>query len=450
MTRTTSALVGMLAVLGIAALAPRPQPSAQPPQTTSPAQPAAAQPPGQRGGGRGGAQGPQIVSPQVNADRTVTLRLYAPKATQVNVTGEILNGASPAAMTKGEDGVWTVTLPAVPPDVYLYAFNIDGVNTPDPRNPWVKLVSGAGLANQVEVPGDGLQYYDSKPVPHGLVQILTYESKATGATRQAWVYTPPDYIRTTMKYPVLYLLHGGGDLDPGWTLTGRAPIIVDNLLAEKKARPMIVVMPLARGGGSLGLGPNGMSPGIDAKGNVTPAGRGAPGAPGSPPPAPSGPAPLQAFAQDFIADLMPAVEKTFRASPRAEDRAMGGLSAGGAATINTAFSRPDLFGYIIIMSAGAGQNTNVEEAYPKFFASNGAGAKQVKLIWIAAGDEDFALNGAKTLDEALTKNNIKHVFKTTPGRHEWRLWRPHLYEFAQLLFQPQPRSTETANGKATR
>jgi len=395
---------------------------------------APAQPPGQRGGGRGGPQGPQVVSPQVNADRTVTLRLHAPKATDVKVTGEILNGADPAPMTRGDDGIWTATLPALPPDVYLYAFNVDGVNTPDPRNPWVKLVSGAGLASQVEVPGDGLQYYDAKPVPHGLVQILTYESKATGATRQAWIYTPPDYNRTTTRYPVLYLLHGGGDLDPGWTTTGRAPIIIDNLLAENKARPMIVAMPLARGGGSLGLGPLGMSPGIDAKGNVAPpAGRGA-AAPGATTPAPAGPAPLQAFAQDFIGDLLPAVEKTFRASPRAEDRAIGGLSAGGAATINTAFSRPDLFGYVIIMSAGGGQN--LEQSYPKFFGNAAAAAKRLKLIWIAAGDGDFALNGAKAIDETLTKNGVKHVFKITPGRHEWRLWRPHLYEFAQLLFQP--------------
>ena len=140
----------------------------------------------------------------------------------------------------------------MPPDIYTYAFNVDGVNTPDPRNPWVKLVSGTGLASQVEVPGDGPQFWDTKPVPHGLLQIMTYESKALGATRQAYVYTPPDYIRTSTRYPVLYLLHGGGDLDPGWSMTGRAHIIMDNLIAEKKARPMIVVMPVARGGGSLG------------------------------------------------------------------------------------------------------------------------------------------------------------------------------------------------------
>jgi enterochelin esterase family protein len=289
----------------------------------------------------------------------------------------------------------------------------------------------------VQVPGDGAQYYDSKPVPHGLLQILTYESKATGATRQAYVYTPPDYNRTNTKYPTLYLLHGGGDLDPGWSMTGRAHIIMDNLIAEKKAVPMVVVMPLARGGGSLGLGPSGMAPGIAAAGNVVPgAGRGAapaPGAPAAAPAAPVGPAALQPFAQDFIGDLLPTIEKTFRVSAKPEDRAIGGLSAGGAATINTAFSRPELFKSIIIMSAGAPQN--IEDQYPKFFGNGAAAAKQMKLIWLAAGDEDFALNGTKSLDETLTKNGIKHSFKITPGRHEWRLWRPHLNEFAALLFK---------------
>jgi len=393
-------------------------------------------------GGRA-AQGPAVVSPQVNADRSVTLRVLAPKATEIVLTGEILNGASPAPFTKGEDGVWTVTTRPLPPDVYMYAFRIDGVNTPDPRNPWVKLVSGTGLSSQVEVPGEGPQYYDVKPVPHGLVQILTYESKSAGATRQAWVYTPPGYTRSTAKYPVFYLLHGGGDLDPGWTLTGRAPIIMDNLIAEKKATPMIVVMPLVRGGGSLGIGPAGMSPGINAAGNLAPA-----PPRGAAPPAgggrgtialdgvttgTAGPAPLQAFAQDFISDLLPAIEQNFRVSTRPEDRAIGGLSMGGAATMNTAFSRPDLFRYVIVLSAGGGQN--LDTAYPKFFGNGAAAAKQMKLIWVAAGDGDFALDGAKALDAALTAHGIKHTFKITPGRHEWRLWRPHLYELAQLLFR---------------
>lgn len=422
-TRTGQLLIGAL-VIGLTSLAQA--------QAPAPATPPA---PGQGGGQRGaGPQGPQVISPQVNPDRTVTVRVNAPKATEITVTGELLNGSQPKAMAKNAEGIWEAALGPVPSDVYTYAFNIDGVNTPDPRNPWVKLVSGAGLASQVEVPGDGPQYYDSKPVPHGLLQILTYESKATGATRQAYVYTPPDYLRSNTKYPVLYLLHGGGDLDPGWSMTGRAHIILDNLIAEKKARPMVVVMPVARGGGSLGLGPSGMSPGIQAAGNVAPgAGRGAGGAAGGAQAPPPAPAPLGAFAQDFVGDLMPAVEKTFRVSTRPDDRAMAGLSAGGAATVNTTFSRPDLFRYVIIMSAGAGQN--VEAAYPKFFGNGAAAAKQMKLIWVAVGSEDFALAGSKALDEVLTKNGIKHSFEITPGyRHEWRLWRPHLRDFAQLLF----------------
>jgi enterochelin esterase-like enzyme len=430
MRNLSTALV--LVIAGASALA------GQAPATPPAQPPATAQAPG----GRGGQQGPQVVSPQVNSDRTVTVRLYAPKATEVRVTGEILNGAQPQVMSKGEDGIWTATMPAVPADVYTYAFNVDGVNTPDPRNPWVKLVSGTGLASQVEVPGDGPQFWDSKPVPHGLIQIVTYESKALKATRQAYVYTPPDYNTTNTRYPVLYLLHGGGDLDPGWSQTGRAHIIMDNLIADKKARPMIVVMPVARGGGSLGLGPSGMSPGIDAAGNVAPpAGRGGPGAgPAGAAQAPTGPAPLQAFAQDFIGDLMPTIEKTFRVSARPEHRAMAGLSAGGAATVNTTFSRPDLFRYVIIMSAGAG--ATVEQSYPKFFADGAAAAKNLKLLWVSAGSDDFALNGSKTLDEMLTKNGIKHHFSIRPGyRHEWRLWRQDLWEFAPLLFQGAPKGT---------
>jgi enterochelin esterase family protein len=146
-----------------------------------------------------------------------------------------------------------------------------------------------------------------------------------------------------------------------------------------------------------------------------------------------------AFSQDLIGDLLPVVQKTFRASNRAEDRAIAGLSAGGAATINASFSRPDLFRYIVIMSAG-GQN--VEQSYPKFFANSAAGAKQMKLIWLGVGDADFALNGMNALAETLKANGIEHTYRISPGyRHEWRLWRPHLHEFAQLLFRNAKKGT---------
>lgn len=411
-------LMGLFTVAGLSAQAPAP----------------AAGQAGAPGAGRGGApQGPQIVSPQVNADRTVTLRLLAPQATAVTVSGEILNGGQPAAMTKGADGVWTATLGPLPVDIYTYAFQVDGVNTTDPRNPWIKLVSAQGLASQVQVvQGDALEYYDAKPVPHGLVQIMTYESKSLGgAARQAYVYTPPGYHTGNTRYPVMYLLHGGGDLDPGWTLTGRANFIMDNLIAEKRAVPMIVVMPVGRGGGSLGIGPRGLLPGVaSATGNLAPGGGRGAGA-GA---APTGPVALGAFAQDFVNDLMPAVERTFRTRPGRENRAMAGLSAGGAATVNTVFSRPELFSHVVIMSAGAGQN--VEAQYPNFFGNNAAGAKQLKFVWVGVGDQDFALNGSRTLSETLTKAGVKHEFVLNEGyRHEWRLWRLHMTQFVPQLFK---------------
>jgi enterochelin esterase-like enzyme len=413
-------LMSLLTVAGLSAQAPAP----------------AGGQAGAPGAGRGGGapQGPQVVSPQVNADRTVTVRLLAPQADEVRVTGEILNGAQPVAMTKGADGIWTATLGPLPVDIYTYAFNIDGVNTTDPRNPWVKLVSGTGLASQVQVvQGDALEYYDAKPVPHGLLQIMTYESKSLGgAARQAYVYTPPGYHQGNTRYPVLYLLHGGGDLDPGWSMTGRANFIMDNLIAEKRAVPMIVVMPAARGGGSLGVGPRGLSPGVaNATGNLAPGGGGRGAGAGA---APTGPAALGAFAQDFFGDLMPAVERTFRTRPGRENRAMAGLSAGGAATVNTVFSRPELFSHVIIMSAGAGQN--VETLYPNFFGNNAAGARQLKFVWVGVGDQDFALNGSRALSESLTKAGVKHEFVLNEGyRHEWRLWRLHMTQFVPQLFK---------------
>ena len=417
-------LISSLAVTGLSAQAPAP---------------AAGQAgaPGALGAGRGGApQGPQVVSPQVNADRTVTLRLLAPQATAVTVTGEILNGGQSPVMTKGADGVWTGTIGPLPVDIYTYGFSVDGVSTTDPRNPWIKLVSGTGLASQVQVvQGDALEYYDAKPVPHGLVQIMTYESKSLGgAARQAYVYTPPGYHQGNTRYPVLYLLHGGGDLDPGWTLTGRANFIMDNLIAEKRSVPMIVVMPVGRGGGSLGIGPRGLLPGVaSATGNMAPGGGGA-GRAGGAAPAPTAPAALGAFAQDFVNDLMPAVERTFRTRPGRESRAMAGLSAGGAATVNTVFSRPELFSHVVIMSAGAGQN--VETLYPNFFGNNAAGAKQFKFVWVGAGDQDFALNGSRALSESLTKAGVRHEFVVNEGyRHEWRLWRLHVTQFVPKLFR---------------
>jgi hypothetical protein len=166
---------------------------------------------------QGGPQrGPRFVSPEVHADRSVTLRVLAPKADSVRLTGEILNGGRSPAFARDSAGVWSATVGPLPPDIYSYAFNIDGVTVPDPLNPYVKTAAASGLATQVEVPGEGPQYYDARPVPHGMVSILQYESTSLGVARTAWIYTPPGYSANGNRYPVAYLLHGVGDTETGW------------------------------------------------------------------------------------------------------------------------------------------------------------------------------------------------------------------------------------------
>ncbi len=383
---------------------------------------AAAQGTGQagRGGGRGG---PQYVSPEIGADRRVTFRYIAPNAKEVYVSGE-LDGER-HAMTKDEAGMWTVTIGPLPPDIYTYSFNIDGVTALDPRNPNTKLGYGTfGPVSVVQVPGDGPQFYDVKPVPHGEVRIHPYESRTMGVARTMWVYTPPGYDKGK-DFPVLYLLHGAGDVESGWTLIGRANTILDNLIADGTAKPMVIVMPLGHSIQSWWAGPSKTSPNA-------PAGRG--NAPGGGAATTAGqPVPLNLFAKDLLDDVMPLVEKTYKVSTKPDDRAIGGLSMGGGQTQNIAFNRPELFRYIVIMSAG-GQN--VVQSYPDFFKNPAATNRQLKLLWIGVGKDDaLAGGGSKTLDETLTKHGIDHVYRVTEGRHEWTVWRHYLYEVAPLLFK---------------
>lgn len=396
---TTAAL--MVAALGLVVSGQAPSSA---PQTTPPAGQA---PPAGRGGGRG-----MLVSPQVNPDKTFTLRFRAPNAKEVTVVGEI--DGKPHPMTRGDDGVWTVTIGPLPHDVYNYQFNVDGVIAMDPANPSVKLGFGAfPPANLVEVPGDGLEFDDAKPVPHGTIRIETYASKAIGAPRTLWVYTPPGYDRGNTRYPVFYLLHGAGNIDSSWMLTGRANYIMDNLIAEKKAKPMILVNPLGYARQGVGLGPE-------------PPAAPAPGGGG-------GQAGGGLFGKDLVEDVIPFVEKTFRTLPGADNRALGGLSMGGGQTVAVGFTHPALFHSLVIMSAGA---NDADKTYPEFFKDPAATNKQIKLLWMGIGKDDNLTGvSAKNLDAALTARGIKHTFVVGEGRHEWVVWRHHLNEVAPLLFR---------------
>ena len=205
-------------------------------------------------GGRGGGRGrgaPAQLAYEVHPDRTVTFKLRAPQANTVSVSGDFVQMAPP--MVKGEDGIWSVTVGPLRPAIYYYVFSVDGVRTLDPVNPVSTTNDRSDGQSMFEVKGDKPAPYDMQPVPHGEVRINYYTSKKFDAPRMVWVYTPPGYDTSTQKYPVLYLLHGAGDTEAGWVVVGRANFILDNLIAEGKARPMIVVMPYGRPGRSAGI-----------------------------------------------------------------------------------------------------------------------------------------------------------------------------------------------------
>jgi enterochelin esterase family protein len=363
-----------------------------------------------RAGGRGG---PMPPSPQVNPDRTVTLRFRAPNARSVELIGEI-EGKPSYPMTKDEaTGVWSVTIGPLAPEIYNYQFRVDSVNgqggviAMDPQNPSVKLGFGSfPPASLFEIPGNGLEFDDAKPVPHGVVRYETYDSKAIGGPRTVWIYTPPGYERGSTTYPVFYLLHGSGNSDSSWILTGRAHYIMDNLIAEGKAKPMILVMPYGYSTTGVGTGPIVLPVNLQTT-----------------------------FIDDFLGSLMPWVEKTFRTVASADARAIGGLSMGGGQAVVIGFAHPDLFHSIVVMSGGPAP-VNPEQTYPEFFKDAAATNKKIKLLWMGVGKDDAVVGpAAKSLDAALTANGIKHQFVVGEGRHEWVVWRHHLHDVAPLLFR---------------
>jgi enterochelin esterase family protein len=371
---------------------------------------------------------PPFGSPEVGPDRTVTLRCFAPNATRVTANGDL--DGMPHPMTKGPDGVWTVTVGPLPPDIYTYAFNVDGVVALDPKNSNMKSGYGIfGPVSVVEVPGDGPQLYDVKPVPHGQVRIQPYVSKTLGLSRTVWVYTPPGY-ESGGNFPVLFLLHGAGDIESGWTMIGRANNILDNLIAEGKAKPMVVVMPLGHAIQSFWTGPAKAVPdpaqkayasgSIDKILTAMMAGDGNGG--------------LSPFAQDLVEDVMPMIAQTFKVSTKRDDRAIAGLSMGGGQSINLALARPDLFRYVALMSPAA--TGAVDTIYPQFFKDPAASNRQFKLFWVGVGKDDTLTGpGDTAFHDTLLKRGIEHTWRLSDGRHEWTVWRHNLSELATLLFR---------------
>jgi enterochelin esterase family protein len=382
---------------------------------------ALAQPPG---------AAPNLKSTEVLPDHQVVFRIYAPKAGAVTLSGDFVTQGRGTAgpMQKDGDGVWSLTVGPLVPDFYSYSFNVDGVRTIDPRNPMVKQ-GIASLDSMFLVPGTEAAFEDVQPVPHGEIRAVWYESKTLGGPRRMHVYTPPGYEHGNTKYPVFYLIHGGGDEDSGWSTIGRAGFILDNLIAAGKAKPMLVVMP----NGSITL------PGVT---NPIGGGRGA----ATPEAVAARIATIaklhDAFVSDLLTGIIPHVESTYRVLATRENRAIAGLSMGGAETLRAAPSNLDKFAWIGVFSMGlqeglnAGVHSDFVERNAAFFADPEKTNKQVKLFWIGVGKDDRTVNdGPKRLSDTLQAHNIHHEFHETEGGHTWINWRLYLRDFTPLLFR---------------
>ncbi|MGA7238572.1 MAG: alpha/beta hydrolase-fold protein, partial [Bryobacteraceae bacterium] len=317
-------------------------------------------------------------------------------------------GPPPSAakdLTKGEDGVWTITVGPLHPAAYNYTFTVDGVRGIDPNNPMVKL-GDRSAESMFEVPAGKPAVYDYQEVPHGTVHINWYHSASLNAPRSIYVYTPPGYEEGKSKLPALYLLHGSGDTEAGWVDVGRANLILDNLIAAGRAKPMIIVMPYGRPLPDVMLVPS----------------------------AARGPANAdELFGNDLLQDVVPYVEKLYRVSAKADDRAIAGLSMGGGQALRIGLAHLDTFHYIGAFSAAA--RGNPEEAFKDFFADPAAANKKLKVFFIACGKTDSLFPPSQALSDALEKHQIKHQFAPSEEGHVWRNWRDYLAEFAPELFQ---------------
>lgn len=345
--------------------------------------------------------------PRITTDLRAIFQVKAPDAQKVQLQlGKVFD------MVKGDNGIWTITTEPLVPGFHYYFLIIDGVTVSDPASEsffgWGKMSSG------IEVPEAGVTYYSLKNVPHGDVRQKWYFSTVTQAWRRCFVYCPPDYNNNlNKKYPVLYLQHGSGEDERGWSVQGKADIIMDNLIAEGKAVPMLIVMD---------------------QGYAIRAGAPAP-VPGQQPSGPS------AFEDVVIKDIIPFIDSNFRTLSDRENRAMAGLSMGGMQTIQITMSNLDKFSHIGGFSGAgrfSGAGLDVNKDYNGGLADAAAFNKKVKLLWIGIGTAEpqnmyKAVNGFHL---ALTNAGIKHVYYESPGTdHEWLTWRRSLNEFAPLLFR---------------
>ena len=354
-----------------------------------------------------GARGPRIVSPELK-DGKVTFRLSANYATVVKLSGNWM--ANPWTdtidMQKGEGGIWEVTVDAPTPEIYTYNFIVDGVSVNDPLNDKVQR-DGSRYLNMLFIPGERSEnYYEAGK--HGSVTTRWYDSPSLGYSRRMVVYTPYGYEKNPKaKYPVLYLLHGGGGDEEAWTSMGRAAQILDNLIEKGLAKPMIVVMPNGnpnqKAANTLGIAAEEMDR--------------------------QDPKWQNAYVTSLVKEIVPFIDKEYRTVAKASGRAIAGLSMGGGHTTSATILFPGTFDYICPMSCGIRESDELDAQL------QGIKKAGYKLYWIGCGTADFAWPGTEILDKALTRNGMEHTLYASDGGHVWANWRLYLNTFAQLLFK---------------
>lgn len=338
-----------------------------------------------------------LISPELLSDGGVTFRFRAPKATDVKVAGQV---GPETALSKDDQGVWSVTLPNVAPGVHEYRFVVDGLSVIDPQNSQVKPQRWPGVSI-LQVPANPPAPWDLQDIPHGTVHEHNYRSKALDAWRRIVVYTPPGAEKLG-RLPVLYLSHGYSDNEQTWVAHGKAHWILDALIAQKKAVPMIVVMP---DGHAIPPGTAGFED--------------------------YGPANSAALAKELQQDIIPLVERQYRVNAKPKARAFAGLSMGGHHALTIALNHHDTFQWIGAFSSAPPPTNTVAEA----LANSAAVNKDLKLFWVACGTKDFLYQRNGQFHALLQERGIRHEYVETEGDHSWPVWRRYLVDFAPKLFR---------------
>jgi enterochelin esterase family protein len=356
-----------------------------------------------------------IKSAEILPDNSVIFRLLSKDASNIAVSGDWMPGfGASVPMVKNDTNLWSLTVGPLKPELYSYTFLIDGVRVIDPNNPQVKR-DGSRNESMFLIPGTESDLYTVKNVPHGTLTKVWYESPTLKLTRRMYVYTPAGYEDNQVKYPVFYLLHGGGGDEDAWTTLGRTCQIMDNLISQGKAKPMIVVMPNGNPGQAAAFTDAPVIPMVSAPYDMG----------------------MGLFEESMVKDLIPYVESHYRVIADRENRALAGLSMGGMQTLTLTGNYPYMFGYIGVMSMGLVDVSTMglkpdPDQDTKFEALKNSG---FKLYWVGVGKDDFLYKSVQSLRTSLDKHGLKYIYRESTGGHSWANWRIYLSEFAPQLFR---------------